>query len=186
MPPCARFRDGSAAKQSETVFQGSKGAEHLFSPGQMPGKDPSLALRMTDDWHSGGQTFGAQKDRVWRSDGRALGVQVDRVWRSGGRALGAQVDRVWRSGEQTLGAQVDRVWRSDGRAFALRWTKKRGCCDCGSSPGGHADQAGDVLAHRPPQRAAQGGAQAHGQNAGKESSHVCLKHVGRSAGMRAE
>ena len=29
---------------------------------------------MTDDWHSGGRAFGAQKDRVWRSGGQKSGA----------------------------------------------------------------------------------------------------------------
>ena len=37
-----------APKERKYVMLSPKGAKHLFPPEQMPGKDPSLALRMTD------------------------------------------------------------------------------------------------------------------------------------------
>ena len=122
---------------------------------------------------------GTQVDRRLVLRRTESGVQADGRWAFRWTESGVQADRRWALRWTEFGVQTDGRW-------ALRWTKKRGCCDCGSSPGGHADQAGDVLAHRQPQRAAQGGAQAHGQNAGKKGSHVCLMHVGRCAGMRAE
>ena len=65
---------GVLQNKVKLFFRVSRGRSIFFLPGQMPGKDPSLALRMTDDWHSGGQMFGAQKDRVWRSGGQKSGA----------------------------------------------------------------------------------------------------------------
>lgn len=131
--------------------------------------DRCLVLRRTES--------GVQTDGRWAFRWTESGVQADRRWALRWTESGVQENRRWALRWTEFGVQTDGRLRSGGQ-------KSGAAATVAAAP--EDTLAGNILAHRPPQRAAQGGAQAHGQNAGKKSSHVCLKHVGRSAGMRAE